>query len=172
MILSSDKIKEKIIKKYNSNPKDWRVIFGKDNYGYHNMAAIHDSELWLIKEEKINPYKFDGYGTKLDLNADLLKKFSPYSFGLRPISEKHIKELAEVRTFNEDFKRILSDTMRTKPVPSNKVNSPIVLQGPVVNSDNSMRLISKKHEELDLKLRNELRKMLHKKYPQTMNPYS
>ncbi len=172
MIFPSDKIRAKILKKYDSNPKDWKVLFGKDRFGYYNMAVLHDSELWLMKEERINPFKFAGFGAKLDLDTDFFKRISPYTFGLRPISEKQIKELIHTPPTNENIRKVFSNILKTKPIPSTKVDSPVVLQGPIVSSDDSMRLISDKHKELDTRLRNALRKMLYKKYPQTMNPYS
>lgn len=172
MILPADKIKERIIKKYNSDPSEWRVIFGRDNYGHYNTAIGHESDIWIIKEEQINPYKFVGYGTKVNSDVDILKKISPYSFGLRPISEKQIEKLATGFSLrNNKFKEILSNIMKTNPSPINELNSKIILQGPVVSSDQTTKLISQKNKELDLKLRKELRKLLYKKYPQTINPY-
>ena len=173
MILTSEKIKEEIIKKYNSKPTNWRMVFGKDNHGHYNTAIAHDSESWLIKEEQINPYKSVGYGTKIAIDTGLLDGISPYTFGLRPLSEKLMRELLmTVNHDNNKFREIFSNIMNSRPVPLDKLDSTIALRGPVVSSGHSMQLISRKHKELDSKLRKDLKKMLYKKYPQTITPYS
>ena len=73
---------------------------------------------------------------------------------------------------NNKFREIFSNIMNSRPVPLDKLDSTIALRGPVVSSDHSMQLISRKHKELDSKLRKDLKKMLYKKYPQTITPYS
>ncbi len=172
MILSSEKIKEKIIKKYNSNPNNWRMIFGKDNHGHYNTAIAQDSELWLIKEEQINPYKFVGYGTKISTDKSLLEGMAPYTFGLRPLSEKQIEDLITMINYdNNKLREVFSDILNAKPVSLNNVDSHLTLQGPIFSSNSSMDLISRKNKDLDLKLRKELKKIVYKKYAHIMKPY-
>jgi hypothetical protein len=173
MISPSEKIKEKIIKRYNSNPIGWRIIFGKDNYGHFNTAIAHETNIFLIKEEQINPYKYVGFGTEISTEMDVFKKISPHTFGLRPVSEKQIKKLSKgLNLGNKKFKDVFSDIMRNNPVSADKIDSSIVLQGPIVSSERTTNIISQKNKELDAKLRSELKKLLNKKYPQTFTPYS
>ena len=172
MIHSAEKIKEKIIKRYNSNPDGWRIIFGKDNYGHYNTAITQETDIWLIKEEQINPYKHVGFGTEISTDTDIFKKISPHTFGLRPVSDKQVDNLSKgLNLGNKKFKDIFSDIMRNNPVSTDKIDSSIVLQGPIISSERTTNLISQKNQELDAKLRRELKKLLYKKYPQTINPY-
>ena len=171
MPMSSERMKREIVKAYNNDPEDWRVLVGRDA-GRHLSALIsHGEELWIVKEEQINPYKSVGYGTKTYQDAELLKNISPYTFGFRPLGRSRIEELTSALEKKKSINEILADLMARKPVSFKDVVSPMVLQGPVIHSPKPIDYISDKHRQLDLKLKLELERLLHRRYPQTVLPY-
>ena len=65
MTLKSAKdTKKEIMLNYNRDPQDWHIMVGKDNYGHTDTLITHSNELWILKEEIINPYKSLGFGIK------------------------------------------------------------------------------------------------------------
>jgi len=171
MVKSSERTKREIIKAYNNDPEDWRVLVGRDTGRHLSVVISHGEELWIVKEEQINPYKSIGYGAKTYQDAELLKNISPYTFGFRPLTTNQIEELTTAMEKKKSINEILTDLMAKKPVSFKDIASPMVIQGPVVHSPKPIDYISDKHRQLDLKLKFELEKLLHRKYPQTVLPY-
>jgi len=171
MVKSLEKARREIIKAYNNDPEDWRVLVGRDT-GRHLSALIsHGEELWIVKEEQINPYKSVGYGAKTYQDAERLKNISPYTFGFRPLTVNQIEELTSAMEKKKSINEILTDLMTKKPVSFKDITGPMVLQGPVIHSPKPIDYISDKHRQLDLKLKFELEKLLQRKYSQTILPY-
>lgn len=160
------------MQRYDEDPRGWRVLVGKDKYGFFDVLFSHGPELWQIKEHEVNPYKFVGYGAKLRGVGRTLAGISPYSFGLRPISEANTKELAGALDDPRTIVEIMSKIMSSKPVPSREaLDGSVVLQGPVVQSFRPIELVSERQRELDRKLRGELEKLVQRKYRHTLTPY-
>jgi hypothetical protein len=171
-IRPAEEVKKEIIKRYNADPLGWQVLAGRDLGGRYELLFVHNSDLWLVKEEQINPYKFVGYGVREELEEEeVIKKISPYPFGLRPISKKHVVEMVNAMQNGKNFDEIIKKIMNIKPVSSFKLRSCLAFEGPIVYSSKPIYFISKKHRELDLKLRMQLEKLLAKKYPHVLRPY-
>ncbi len=167
----ADKLRREIAKSYDSNPMGWSVLVGRDSRNFNQILISHGSQAWMLKEELINPYRSVGFGVELAGGVEALRGTVPQQFGLRPLNKRQIGELADLMRMEESPRDFLLRVMRSKPVPTSEVRSPLVVQGPVVATSNPLGLLSDKHRELDLKLREELEKLLLRKYPQTVIPY-
>jgi len=171
-ILPADKIKRQVSEQYDADPTDWHVIVGKDRRGHQDLLIIHGSDLWFVKEEQINPFQSVGYGVRTRFGKDeIVRKMSPYTFGLRSLSHGQAVEVLKAMNGMQNMEKIVVEIMKMSPVSSGMITGPMVVQGPVVQSIKPVALISKKQEDLELKLRNELEKLLARKYPQTIVPY-
>ena len=58
-----------------------------------------------------------------------------------------------------------------KPVPLTGLQSPVVLEGPILQSRGPKGLVSQAHSELDLKLKAEVEKLLFRRYPHLTRQY-
>ena len=168
----AEDIKKEILKRYDSNPSGWRVFVGRDRRGHFDLVISHDSDMWLIKEEQINPFRSVGFGVRDKVvGFETIERISPYTFGLRPLSERQMMKVALALRSNESPSKFLARVLRTEPVASTEITSPGVLQGPVIHSARGIELISERQAELDRELRLELERLLTRKYPQTITPY-
>ena len=153
----SEKTKKEINKQYNKDPEGWRVYVSKDKDLFTDVLITHHHELWYLKEYSINPYKSIGVSEHLnegDFEHPYLK-----DFGLREL--KH-KDLTQKR---ENILKILDK----KPLSVSQIKSELILEGPVIKTPNLA--ISKSQKDLDTKLRDELNKMINKKYQHLTYPY-
>lgn len=168
----AEDVKKEILKRYDSNPSGWRVLVGRDRRGHFDLVISHDSDMWLIKEEQINPFRSVGFGVRDKVvSFETIERISPYTFGLRPLSERQMVKVASALRSNESPSKLLARVLRTEPVASTEITSPGVLQGPVIHSARGIELISERQAELDRELRLELERLLTRKYPQTIAPY-
>jgi len=167
----AEKLKREIAKSYDSNPKGWRVLVGKDNRNFSQILVSNGSQVWILKEEMINPYRSIGLGARLTGEIEAPKVSSTKEFGLRPLAQGQIGELSSLLRNGEDPKDFLLKVMTSEPVASNDVKGPMVLQGPIMATSNSTSLLSDKHREIDHRISEELQKLLLRKYPQAVIPY-
>ncbi len=167
----AEKLKREIAKSYDSNPKGWRVFVGRDNRNFSQILVSNGSQVWILKEELINPYKSIGLGARVTGEIEALKVADTKEFGLRPLAQGQIGELSSLMKNGEDPRDFLLKAMRSEPVASNDARSPLVLQGPVMATHNPMSLLSDKHREIDHRISEELQKLLLRKYPQAVIPY-
>ncbi|MEM2942584.1 MAG: hypothetical protein QXT81_04090 [Candidatus Bathyarchaeia archaeon] len=166
-----ERLKKEIAKSYDSNPLGWSIHVGRDRRNFSQILVSHGSQLWILKEEWINPYKSVGFGARLECGGESLRVPGTQEFGLRPLAPKQMKQLAELMSRNEDPRDLLLRVMRSSPIASHDIRSPLVLQGPIIASPNPLSLLSDKHQELDLRLREKLERLLLRKHPQTVIPY-
>ncbi len=158
----AEKIREEIAKRYNKNPEGWCVFFGKDSENYLSSLFFHDDKAWMIKEFAVNPFKFVGFGSKTCAEERI--KSSPFSFGLRPISGEDEKALLSGK-----FSTI-QEILSKQPVSFEECKNSMLVEGPIFGCDSTLN-ISKAQEELDLKLRSSLRKLLRRDYSDFLKPY-
>jgi hypothetical protein len=83
-----------------------------------------------------------------------------------------MKEMASViddpKTISEFAARLLS----LKPVSASEaIESPAVLQGPILQSAKPLEALSSAHTALDEKLRRELSNLIRRDYRHTLTPY-
>lgn len=167
----AERLKKEIAKSYDSNPKGWTVLVGKDNRRFSQILVSNPSQAWILKEEWINPYKSIGLGAQLVGGIKSLNSNLPQEFGLRPLAPQQIRDLSTLAGREENPRELLLEIMRSQPVASKDIHSPLVLQGPIMTTSNPLSLISKKHEELDRHLSEELERLLLRKHPQTITTY-
>ena len=148
------------------------MLVGKDSSGFFDVLVSHGSESWQVKEYQVNPYKFVGLGSRLPqvTSSPLIPQEHP--FGLRPIGAEQMKEFASMvddpKTMNEIAARMLS----TKPVSASEaLESPAILQGPILQSPRPLDSLSSAHTKLDEKLRKELRQLVNREFRHTVTPY-
>ncbi len=169
---TAKEVKEEIVSQYDENPKDWSVCAGRDVGGHYDLVVAHGSKAWILKEEQINPFKFVGFGVKTSRrNLEPLIKDAPNTFGIRSVSEKQMRELADALEKKESVKDILTKIMKSTPVKSNEIKGPMIVQGPVIHSFRPTNYISEGQRKLDYRLRTELENLLNRKYPQVLRPY-
>ena len=168
----SAKIRREIARLYDRNPEGWRVLVGKDHSGFYDALISRGTDAWQVKEYQVNPYKFVGLGSRLPqiTNSPLVPQEHP--FGLRPIAVEQMKEFASIvddpKTMNEIAARMLS----TKPVSASEaLESPAILQGPILQSARPLDSLSSAHTKLDEKLRKELRQLVNREFRHTVTPY-
>lgn len=171
-VRSSDRVKREVMRRYDDSPEGWEAWVGKDRKGFLDLLISHGTELWQIKEFEVNPYKFVGFGASTVASRPSPPHTSPCEFGLRPLTESRMKELAGSIDDRETVADIMSKLLRTKPVPTNEaMKSQVILQGPVMQSFGQLDLISESQKTLDRRLGYQLEKLIMKRYRQTVTPY-
>jgi len=167
----AEEIKKQILKRYDSSPSGWRVFVGRDKRGHYDLIVSQDSDVWFVKEEQINPFRSVGFGMRTKAaNLETIEKLSPATFGLRPLAESQMTKVALALRSGGDL-GFLSEYLKTDPVASTEIASPGILQGPVIHSSGGIELISERQAELDRQLRQELERLLVRRYPQTIATY-
>ncbi|MEM3676879.1 MAG: hypothetical protein QW176_01885 [Candidatus Bathyarchaeia archaeon] len=168
---TAEEARREILEKYNRDPKGWRVFSAKDPKGYYDLLIIHGSDVWMIKEHHINPFKSVGYALKVkDRKASSSLPNTP-DFGFRPVPQDRLEEV--LRDPEDSLKKLIEEIMDTRPVPLSSLANDMgmIVQGPMIHYMRPVGLISQRSRELDLKLRSELESILVKRYPQTIIPY-
>ncbi len=161
-VKSADKVRDDIIKRYNKDPENWYVFFGKDSEHYISSLFFHEDKLWMIKEFAVNPYKFVGFGSKTSAEDGI--KDSPFSFGLRKISSDDERGLMSGK-----FSAV-HNILSKSPVSLEECRNSMIVEGPVFSCNNEIK-ISEAQEELDFKLRSNLRKLIRRNYADILKPY-
>ena len=147
-------------------------MVGRDGSGFYDALISHGTAAWQVKEYQVNPYKFVGLGSRLPNLSSNLQFPQEHPFGLRPIGLDQMKEIASViddpRTMSELAAKLLS---RSPISASEALESPAVLQGPILQSPRPLEALSSAHTRLDERLRKELRQIVSKDFRHTLTPY-
>lgn len=169
-IKSAEKVRKELKDSYENEPEDWYVFVGRDSESFSNSIFLHNEDLWIIKEFPVNPFKFIGIGIKKELERNEFinkkNKKNLFSFGFRPLNSEELEKILN-RTY--EIRKILE-----KPPLSLKECSSfsdvLIMEGPILAYDKPI-FTSKAQEELDVKLRRSLRKLIYRKYPDVMKSY-
>jgi hypothetical protein len=168
----SAKIRREIARLYDRNPEGWRVLVGKDRSGFYDALISHGTDAWQVKEYQVNPYKFVGLGSRLPqvTSSPLIPQDHP--FGLRPIGVEQMKEFASMVDDPKTMTEIAARMLSTKPVSASEaLESPAILQGPILQSARPLDSLSSAHTKLDEKLRKELQHLVNREFRSTVTPY-
>ncbi len=169
---SADVAKREIQRIYNKDPRKWHILSGRDSHGYNDLVVMHGSDLWIIKEQLINPYKSVGFAVKTVGKTHDVENIESCQYGVRPVTRTQIDQIVETINSGRIAHEVLSEIMNRSPVSIHDVmRSPAAIQGPVVHVNRPGDLVSTKQCDLDLKLKVELEKLLMRKYRQTVVPY-
>jgi hypothetical protein len=168
----SAKIRREIARLYDRNPEGWRVLVGKDRSGFYDALISHGTDAWQVKEYQVNPYKFVGLGSRLPqvTSSPLIPQDHP--FGLRPIGVEQMKQFASMVDDPKTMTEIAARMLSTKPVSASEaLESPAILQGPILQSARPLDSLSSAHTKLDEKLRKELQHLVNREFRSTVTPY-
>ena len=171
-LLDSARIRREIARRYDNDPRGWSVLVGRDNAGFFDVLVSHGKEAWQVKEYQVNPYKFVGLGSRIPTLPPHPLASREYPFGLRPIGLDSMKELANLMDEPKAMSELASKLLSEKPISSNEaVESPAILQGPIMQSDRPLDGLSTAQTKLDEKLRKELRRIVQRDFRHTVTPY-
>ena len=172
-MLDSAKIRREIARLYDKNPQGWNVLVGKDRAEFFDVLITHGKEAWQVKEYQVNPYKFVGLGSRIPNLPPHPLASSQYPFGLRPVGLDSMKELTRLIDEPEAMSQLASKLLSEKPISSSEaVQSPAILQGPILHSNMPLDTLSTAQTKLDEKLRRELRRIVHREFRHTVTPYA
>ena len=102
----------------------------------------------------MNPYKFVGLGSRIPTLPPHPLASSEYPFGLRPVALDSMKELSSLMDEPKAMSELASKLLGEKTISSNEaVESPAILQGPIMQSDRPLDGLSTAQTKLDEKLR-------------------
>ena len=172
VLLDSTKIRRQIARQYEKDPEGWRVLVGRDPSGFYDALISHGTEAWQVKEYQVNPYKFVGLGSKLPnlTSGPLIPQEHP--FGLRAIGLDQMKEIATAIDDPASMNELAAKLLSRKPVSASEaIESPAVLQGPILQSPRPLESLSSSQTKLDEKLRKELQHIIRRDFRHTLTPY-
>jgi hypothetical protein len=157
---------------YDKDPQGWRVLVGKDRFGFYDVLFSHGTEAWQVKEYQVNPYKMVGLGSRLPSSTSTTLIPQEHPFGLRPIGLDQMKELAALIDDPRAISGLASRLLNEKPISSSEAaENPAILQGPILQSPRPLEALSTAHTRLDERLRKELRRIVNRDFRHTVTPY-
>ena len=163
----SEEIKTKVVRRYNANPNGWQVFTARESRGHINTVFVQGEDVFAIKEEVINP--FSSFGVGIQEKIDLKRPFAGPSFGLRPLDSKALEMLLAM---NENVQRnVIGDLMGRNPVSIPSINAPAVIQGPITQTKDPLSIMGSKQKDVNSELKEELDKLLERKYPHLKTMY-
>lgn len=164
---TSAEIKSRILRAYNTSPDGWQVYTAKDARGHTDTVFVHGNDVYVTKEEVVNPYRSIGVGIQEKL--DIVKIPSAPSFGLRPLD---VNTLETLLTVDDKAQRsLIGQVMSNRPVAIDNIRSPAVIHGPITHSNVPLSIMGSKQKEIDSRLREELDRLLDRKYPHLRSMY-
>lgn len=166
----SDDSRKEIMERYNKNPKGWYVFNGRDSKGFTNTIVIRGREIWIMKDEMINPYKSIGLGIKDEL-PDSFPDLDLHSFGYRPLTDDFAKNIMRSQGDKKRIDSTLNQALQSDPLSLDKLKDNIVLQGPIIRSPKTSDLLSKSQQSLDNTLTQQLDNLISRKYPHLRSIY-
>ncbi|MEM2154502.1 MAG: hypothetical protein QXG36_07220 [Nitrososphaeria archaeon] len=156
-----ENILRKIHAAYNKNPLGWKVFVSTDEKGFPTILFYSPEETWEIKLDSL--YKPNPLCVGLNFkneNSEFVEKIESPHYGFRPVEDDIAKRILESFSKNEVPVNVINSILKNKPKPLDEIEkNRMVLHGPVIHS-HKLPLVSEKQVDLDLKLRQELQKLL------------
>ncbi len=171
LVESSNEIRKKAMNAYNQSPKGWKVTVTRDRAGFYNTMIVKRKNIWLLKEQVINPYETAGYGLVDTLDEEPEFDSPGSSFGFRPLKADSLELAQNEEDLKRRSDRLLRETLTRDPVSLNRITTPLTIQGPMVYSDKRDAIFSAHHRDLDFKLKVELEKLISKRHPYLRTTY-
>lgn len=159
---SVDDLLNDIYKKYNKNPLGWKISRA-NHKGFGNIYFTNSKEVWQIKVDSVYKPKPIGLGMKIgdySDNENLFDKNSP-NYGLRSINDDYLNKIMKSYELGENLDPLIREMLKKDPTSSNDAGS-AVMNGPIQFRQNN-GYISKRQKEMDLKLKESLHKLLHRR---------
>ncbi|MFQ6011802.1 MAG: hypothetical protein ACE5KG_06490, partial [Nitrososphaerales archaeon] len=111
IVESSNEVRKKALSAYNRSPKGWKVTVTRDSSGFYNTIIVNEKNIWLMKEEIINPFKTEGYGIVETLDKEPELGASGSSFGFRPLKPDSLKLAQNELDLRRRSDRLLRETL-------------------------------------------------------------
>mgnify|MGYP005831082637 FL=1 len=168
---TADQVKKEISRKYNKDPRGWRVWASRDRQDNINWIFQQDRSFWMIKEFMVNPYETIGVGGRTKDSFTQSPGPSYLSFGLRSIPERAALELLET---SDPVLRTLKTSklmINIPPSPIDRLQEDYVLHGPVIVAPKSLDDLSYKQRALHRKLEQELLNLKNRRLPHLYGMY-
>ena len=167
-MISSLEMKQRVASAYNLDPEGWQAYASRDKEGHIETVFLHGDDLYILKEEVINPFKSIGVGAQEKINSTLAQTtFTSPSFGLRPVTHDILERMTTFKEPND----LIGEVMRQNPIPTTKILAPAVVQGPMNFSLSPLRIMGERQDNLDAKIRSELNKLVDREYPHLRSIY-
>jgi hypothetical protein len=175
--VDSRRIRREIARKYESDPRNWHLLWGIDEKGHYNFLVGKNSTLWWLKEELINPLLSVGCGIRSRLEEDPERKIfsnneSNPSFGLRPVPDEQLKKIISDLAIGRTPKMAIQQILSSEPKPLRELGTPFFMQGPLYHMPQITDVLSDKQRELNAKLDTELERLVTRRYPQLEMSYT
>ncbi len=156
--IPEDMIWAEFWKKYYKNPESWRIYSGITKNRYPEVLISGEKESWLIRRESVYTGKL-GIGGKLEENIAINSYINPYGF--REIPLRDINRILSINGNDigqTDRSDIIRELLEKPPTTIEKIKSPLVIRGPMLQSNQALPLISKDQKKLDEELNIEMKK--------------
>ena len=105
-------------KRYDKEPKDWRVLSGQAEHGFFDTFILHRDRLWQMKTEPVNPFEAIGVGVAhrhVDegIHNQIMQTGEPFLFQIAAPQRKGVIVASGVQRFSNDsaskLRTVLSD---------------------------------------------------------------
>lgn len=169
-MLPSDKLRRDILKQYDEQPRGWHILTAKDSRGYLDTIVVHGQDVWFLKEERISPYQVVGFGIQYTAKESV-KRLPGYTFGFRPLSRRLLASFEGAVSQGRQLDEVIMRALRTRPAPWSQITSPVTLQGPVFHLEKTPLLMPAQQKDFDAQLRQEVDRLLLRKYPHLKTMY-
>ena len=164
---SAEDIRKQILREYNKEPTGWQAYTGRDMRGHIDTVFVHGKNVWILKEELINPNQTVGFGV-IDEMPVVSSIVSHQSFGFRPVTKRLIQEISAEKNITQTINSLLN----RRPVSLHSLRSGIALEGPIMFSPKPGDVIPPKLRQIELELRLELDRLLTRRFPHLSTIYS
>jgi hypothetical protein len=168
IMISSIEMKKRVAKAYNLDPEGWQAYTSRDKEGHIETLFLQGDDLYVLKEEVINPFKSIGVAVQETVSSGQTPaKYTSPSFGLRAVTEDMLQRMTELKEPND----VIGAVLKQNPIPTTKINAPAVVQGPVNFSPSPLRILGRRQDTLEAELRRELNRLVDREYPHLRSIY-
>ena len=128
----AEEIVPRILKRYSERPRGWHIM----NTPRGEVLVLSSDSAFQLKLIPLNPTEFTGAGIELPESNDTVDRIrtSP-EFGLRPVSETDIQNIANAMSGSEEARKDVREVLKRAPLSVEDLSastSSHILQGPVL----------------------------------------
>ncbi len=128
----AEEIVPRILKRYSERPRGWRIM----NTPKGEVLVLSSDSAFQLKLIPLNPREFTGAGVELPESNDAVERIrSAPEFGLRPVTERDVQNIANAMSGSEEARRELREVLQRTPLSLEDLSaskSSHILQGPVL----------------------------------------
>ena len=128
----AEEIVPRILKRYSERPRGWRIM----NTPRGEVLVLSSDSAFQLKLIPLNPMEFTGAGIELPESNDVVERIrSSPEFGLRPVNENDIQNIANAMSGSEEAQSEVRAVLERTPLSIEDLSaskSSHILQGPVL----------------------------------------